>query len=146
MSHLPPHVRQSRDSRIRDIDTMAIMPMVVKTGDARMAVASFTTTWDEAMALNRALRGLRRKLKETHNLDSLIVMQFAKPWGGPNRTEFSLMVELAKGTRKPNVAAVTKWLLDTGRDFVKDFRKKHRKPRKKKLRKKETINRILPPA
>ncbi len=109
------------------------MPTIVKATSNRIAVVSFTTTWDEAKALQHAVPKLRRKLKDAYGIDDL-GMRFINPWGGPNHTEFSLAVELAKGATATTVGAVTKWLLDMGRDFLKEYRKKHRGGKPKRTR------------
>jgi hypothetical protein len=72
-------------------------------------------------------------------------MQFKTPWGGPTYSEFSLVVELAKGTTAATARAVVKCLLHVGRDFLKKHRAttkdvktkstKTRKPRSAKTRK-----------
>jgi hypothetical protein len=50
-------------------------------------------------------------------------------------------VELAKGATAATVAAVTKWLLDIGRDFLKEYRKKHKsgKPKQKRASKAKKV-------
>jgi hypothetical protein len=109
------------------------MPDIVKATSIKIAVASFTATWDEAKALQRALPKMRRQVREAYRIDSL-EMRFINPWGGPNHTEFDLVVELAKGATAAAVGAVTKWLLDMVREFLKDHRKKHPsgKPKQKR--------------
>jgi hypothetical protein len=109
------------------------MPAIVKATSQKIAVASFTATWDEANALHRALPEIRREVKKAYRIDNL-EMRFINPWGGPNHTEFSLAVELAKGATAATVAAVTKWLLDMGRDFLKEYRKKHKDGKSKQKR------------
>jgi hypothetical protein len=106
---------------------------VVEGGSHRIASTSFVWTWDEAKALNHALPKLRSDLKEAYNIDN-IGLRFRNPWGGPNHTEFSLIVELAKGATGGAAATLSKWLLDWGRAFVKEHRKRHKKtaPPKKK--------------
>ena len=108
------------------------MPAIVGTAN-KIAVASFTTTWDEAIALHRALPKLRKQVREAYRIDNL-EMRFVNPWGGPNHTEFSLAVELAKDATVAAVGAVTKWLLDLGKEFLKDYKKKHKteKPKPKR--------------
>jgi hypothetical protein len=109
------------------------MPTVVKATTHKVAVASFTTSWDEAIALHRALPKLRKQAREAYRIDNL-EMRFVNPWRGPDHTEFNLAVELAKGATAAAVGAVTKWLLDMVREFLKDHRKKHPsgKPKQKR--------------
>jgi hypothetical protein len=111
------------------------MPAIVKPTN-KIAVASFTTTWEEAMALHHALRQLRKQVKEAYRIDKF-EMRFNNPWRGPDHTEFTLAVELAKGAAAATVGAVTKWLLDTGREFLKDYRKKHKGGKSKQKRRSE---------
>ena len=106
------------------------MPAIVKATSTRIAAAWFTATWDEAMALHHALPKLRKQVREAYRIDNL-EMRFINPWGGPNHTEFNLAVELAKGATAAAVGAVTKWLLDMGREFLKDYRKKHKSGKSK---------------
>ena len=70
------------------------MPTIVKATD-KTATASFTATWDEAMALHRAIPKLRKQIKIAYRTANL-EMRFVNPWRGPSHTEFSLAVELAK--------------------------------------------------
>jgi hypothetical protein len=116
------------------------MPTVVKATN-KIAVASFTATWDEAKALQHALPKLRRKLKDAYGIDDL-GMRFINPWGGPHHTDFTLAVELAKGAAVATVATVTKWLLDLGRDFLKEYRKKHKSVKQKQTRRSSVKKRV----
>jgi hypothetical protein len=97
---------------------MATVRIVPQTAEAH-----FVTQWDNAITLHRALPRLRKRLKEDQGIDNL-QMWFRNPWGGPTHTEFSLVVELAKGATAATAAAVAKWLLDMGRDFVKKHKAK----------------------
>jgi hypothetical protein len=109
-----------------DVDTIEAMPKVkVVVESERIASASFVWTWDEATALNRALPKLRRELREVYGIDNIGV-RFRNPWGGPTQTEFSLVIDLAKGATAGAAATLSKWLLDWGRDFLKEYRKKHK--------------------
>ncbi len=90
----------------------------VKVAEERIASASFVWNWEEAMALHHALRELRHQLREAYGIGNL-QMHFKNPWGGPTHTEFSLVVELAKGVTAATAGAVVKCLLDMGRDFLK---------------------------
>ncbi len=90
-----------------------------------VAKASFTVGWEEANALHHALPRLRKHLKQEYGIENL-QMRFVNPWGGVNHTEFYLVVELAKGVTAATAAAVTKWLLDWGKDFLKEYRKKNK--------------------
>jgi hypothetical protein len=111
--------------------------------EKRTASASFVWNWEEAKALNRALRELRQQLREAYGIDNL-QMRFKNPWGGPTHTEFSLVVELAKDVTAATAGAVVKCLLDMGRDFLKRHKAttkdvktkstKTRKPRSAKTR------------
>jgi hypothetical protein len=85
------------------------------------------------MALHRALPKLRKQVRKAYRIDNL-EMRFINPRRGPSHTEFSLAVELAKGATAATVAAVTKWLLDLGRDFLKEYRKKQKSKSKQKRR------------
>lgn len=109
------------------------MPALVKTTTNKTATASFTTTWDEAIALHHALPKRRSQVREAYRIDN-IEMRFINPWRGPNHTEFSLVVKLATGATSATVAAVTKWLRDLVRDFLKEYRKQHKGKSKQKRR------------
>ena len=97
------------------------MPTGRVVEEKRIASASFVWTWDEARALDRALPKLRKELRAAGTANS--GMRFRNPWGGLNHTEFSLVVEVAKGATAGAVATLSKWLLDWGRDFLKEYRK-----------------------
>ena len=121
------------------------MATVKAVEEERIASASFVWNWEEAIALHRALRELRQQLKEAHGINNL-QMWFKNPWGGPTHTEFSLVVELARGATAATAAAVVKFLLDMGRDFLKKHKAttkgvkakstKTRKPRSAKTQRK----------
>jgi hypothetical protein len=64
--------------------------------EKRTASASFVWNWEEAKALERALRELRQQVREVYGINNL-QLWFKNPWGGPTHSEFSLVVELAKG-------------------------------------------------
>jgi len=112
--------------------------------EERVASATFIWNWEEAKALHHALHKLRHQLREAYGINNL-QMQFKTPWGGPTYSEFSLVVELAKGTTAATARAVVKCLLHVGRDFLKKHRAttkdvktkstKTRKPRSAKTRK-----------
>jgi hypothetical protein len=53
-----------------------------------------------------------------------VQMVFRNPWGGPHHTEFSIIVELAKGVTTVGAAEITKWLLAQAKEFFKEYRKK----------------------
>ena len=97
----------------------------IRTKTEHVAEASFTVHWEEAKALRHSLHRLRKRLKKDYDIENL-QMRFINPWGGMNHTEFHLVVELAKSATAATAAAVTKWLLDWGKDFLKEYRKKHK--------------------
>jgi len=116
------------------------VPTVKAVKEERIASASFVWNWEETMALHHALRGLRHQLREAYGIDNL-QMWFKTPWGGPTHSEFSLVVELAKGTTAATAKAVVKCLLDMSRDFLK----KHKATTKgAKTKSTKTRSRALP--
>jgi hypothetical protein len=120
------------------------VPTVKTLEEKRIASAAFVWNWEEAKALNHALHKLRRQLREAYGIDNL-QMRFKNPWGGPTHSEFSLVVELAKGATAATAGAVVKCLLHVGRDFLKKHKAttkdvktkstKTRKPRSAKTKK-----------
>jgi hypothetical protein len=116
------------------------MPTVTVVDRKKIASPTFVWTWEEAKALDRALPELRQALKEAHGTDK-VGMRFRNPWGGPNHTEFSLAVELAKGATAAIVATVSKWLFEWGRDFLKEYRKKHKIAAHRKQKRRSAMNR-----
>jgi hypothetical protein len=120
------------------------VPTVKAVEKERIASAAFVWNWEEAKALHHALHKLRHQLREAYGINNL-QMQFNTPWGGPTQSEFSLVVELAKGATAATARTVVKCLLHVGRDFLKKHKAttkgaktkstKTRKPRSAKTKK-----------
>jgi hypothetical protein len=82
---------------------------------------------EEAKALHHELNTLRAALRESHTIDN-VQMHFWQPWRGARHTEFSLKVDMASGATPVQVAALSKWLLRFGKDFLKWHRRNGARP------------------
>lgn len=65
--------------------------LAVSSTQRLIAEANLIATWDEAIALHRALPRIRKQLKQAYKIENL-QMQFINPRGGLAHTEFSLSV------------------------------------------------------